>query len=159
MKTSEDESFYIDDLIKEVNESNDSEQRSLVPASMENEVEEVSTDRGVAKTTPQEAVSPSNEELINSLLEMTKEDRDQASNVVNMFYDKINLGKDYSPSSKENLVRAIEAKINASKNIVDLLKIKLKREEDRSHGNSFAVINAVNGTTESVDFELLMKNV
>lgn len=68
------------------------------------------------------------EELAKNLLEMTNDDRAMADKIFEMFYPNISMGTDRSQASKEAITRALELKINAGRNIIELMKL-LKQEE------------------------------
>jgi hypothetical protein len=72
---------------------------------------------------PKEVPVVSTTDITNKLINMTENDRDTADEVFNMFFSKIAAGTDYSQGSKEQMVRALELKISASKNLIELLKI------------------------------------
>lgn len=68
------------------------------------------------------------EELAEELIVLTREDREMADKLFNLFYPEISRGQDRSQASKEALSKALELKINAGRNIIDLMKI-MKQEE------------------------------
>jgi hypothetical protein len=72
------------------------------------------------------------EELAKNLLEMTQSDRKMADKIFQLFYPNIGSGTDRSQASKEALTRALELKINAGRNIIDLMKLL---KEDQNSGN------------------------
>jgi DNA anti-recombination protein RmuC len=77
-------------------------------------------------------------ELAKSLVNMTNEDREMADKIFKMFYPNISMGTDRSQASKEAITRALELKINAGRNIIELMKL-LKQEE--KSGNIGIFIN------------------
>lgn len=68
------------------------------------------------------------EDLAEELIKVTREDRTQADKLFELFYPEIMSGMDRSQASKEALTKALELKIAAGRNIIDLLKI-MKQEE------------------------------
>lgn len=68
------------------------------------------------------------EDLAIELIKITRDDRKMADKLFELFYPEIMSGQDRSQASKEALSRALELKIAAGKNIIDLLKI-MKAEE------------------------------
>jgi hypothetical protein len=69
------------------------------------------------------------DELAEELVNMVKDDRNKADEVFDMYYPKIATDKDRSEASKEGLTKALELKIEASKNIIELMKVKAKAEQ------------------------------
>jgi len=64
--------------------------------------------------------------VAETLVKMVQDDRSKADDIFKMFFTDIGFGKDRSDASKEALTRALELKIEASKNIIELLKVKTK---------------------------------
>jgi hypothetical protein len=82
-------------------------------------------------------------EVAETLVKMVQEDRTKADEIFKMFFIDIGLGKDRSEASKEALTRALELKIEASKNIIELLKVKTRANETKSNvGVFFTTMNA-----------------
>jgi len=75
--------------------------------------------------------------MSDELINMVKDDRDKADQVFNLFYGNIAQNTDHSQASKEGLNKALELKIDASRNIIELLKIKSKAKET---GNTIGVM-------------------
>lgn len=74
----------------------------------------------------------SREDLAEELMKVTKEDRKMADKLFELFYPEIMHGRDRSQASKEALSKALELKITAGKNIIDLLKI-MKQDEKNTN--------------------------
>lgn len=108
----------------------------------------------VTEEEPEEATT--DEEIIDNVLEMTKEDRKQAGDVFDMFYDKLLSGRDYSPSTKEFIVKALEVKVNASRNLIDLLRIKNKKAD--TFGNN-VIYNTTSSFREGINLERIKNEV
>lgn len=68
------------------------------------------------------------EDLAEELIKVTREDRKMADKLFELFYPEIMSGMDRSQASKEALSKALELKIMAGRNIIDLLKV-MKQEE------------------------------
>lgn len=98
----------IDDMLDEINETDVEEKKN-------NEID--ATDK---------------EELANQLLDMTKDDRNMADKIFQLFYPELGTGRDRSQASKEAITRALELKINAGRNIIELMKLL---KEDTKSGN------------------------
>lgn len=71
--------------------------------------------------------------IAEQLIKMTIDDRKQADKIFDAFYDDIVLSKDSTTSSKEALNKSLELKIEAGKNIIELLKIRAKKESANSN--------------------------
>lgn len=68
------------------------------------------------------------DELAKAFVKMTIEDRKDAENMYNIFAPEIVAGRDRSQGSKEALAKSLELKIAASKNMIELLKIRSKKD-------------------------------
>lgn len=84
------------------------------------------------------------EELAKELIKLTREDRKMADRLFELFYPEISSGHDRSQASKEALSRALELKINAGRNIIDLIKI-MKQEEKLNNSIGFFFSGKKNG--------------
>ena len=71
--------------------------------------------------------------MIKAMQEI-KEDRDLAKKAFELFYPNIAADKDRSSASKEALMKAIELRIQANKNTVEILKIKKQKEVAQTGG-------------------------
>jgi len=71
--------------------------------------------------------------IAEQLIKMTIDDRKQADKIFDAFYDDIALSKDSTTSSKEALNKSLELKIEAGKNIIELLKIRSRKENFNSN--------------------------
>ena len=72
------------------------------------------------------------DEISKELVNMVSGDREKADEIFDLFYSNLAEGNDRSTASKEALTRALELKIEASKNIIELLKVKARAEEQGS---------------------------
>lgn len=63
-------------------------------------------------------------EVEQELIKQTLEDRKMADKIFNLFFPDLGFKKDRSQASKEAINKALELKIAASRNIIELLKIK-----------------------------------
>lgn len=126
----------IDDLLQEVNDSE----------------EETSTE--ITQSQSKEVDASDEEEIANKLVEMTLDDRSKADKLFDLFYDDLAVGQDRSTSSKETIARALELKIDAGKNLIELLKIKDKRKD----GNNI-LINTVPSNKTGIDLNNIKENL
>lgn len=69
------------------------------------------------------------DEIADKLVTMVNGDREKADQVFDLFYGNLALNQDNTTASKEALTKSLELKIEASKNIIELLKIKAKADE------------------------------
>ena len=76
------------------------------------------------------------DEISKELVEMVQGDREKADQIFDLFYSNLALNQDHTTASKEALTKSLELKIEASKNIIELLKVKAKVEE---RGNNVGV--------------------
>lgn len=71
--------------------------------------------------------------IAENLVKFTKSDREKADQIFELFFTAIGLKEDRSEASKEALTKALELKILASQNIIELLKIKAKSNEIKTN--------------------------
>jgi len=69
------------------------------------------------------------EEISESLFKMVSEDRQLADKTFELFYFPIAEGKDHTQASKESLMRAVELKIESSKNVLKMFEIVSKKNQ------------------------------
>jgi len=100
----------IDDLLKKINK--DDKDNKKIMKSATKDIVDV-TDK---------------EELAKEMLRLTNEDRSMADKIFKLFYPELMNGRDRSQASKEALTRALELRINAGRNIIDLMKF-MKQDE------------------------------
>lgn len=89
--------------------------------------------------------------IAENLVVMTTSDREKADKIFEMFFTSIGLDKDHSQASKEALTKALELKIEASKNLIELLKIKTRAQEMKT--NIGFVINSVPGKKAGLNID------
>lgn len=94
------------------------------------------------------------DEVANALIGMTLDDRSKADKLFDLFYDDLAFGKDRSTSSKEAISRALELKIDAGKNLIDLLKIR--KGNDASNN---ILINAIPSKKSGIDLSNIKENL
>jgi len=70
--------------------------------------------------------------LAEELIRTVKDDRSMADKIFQLFYPEISMGKDKSTASKEALTKALELKISAANNIIELLKLRSKNREAKN---------------------------
>jgi hypothetical protein len=77
------------------------------------------------------------DEISKELVDMVQGDREKADQIFDLFYGNLALNQDNTTASKEALTKSLELKIEASKNIIELLKVKAKAEERGSNVGIF----------------------
>lgn len=75
--------------------------------------------------------------LAEELIKTVKDDRKMADKIFQLFYPDISIGKDKSTASKEALTKALELKISAANNIIELLKVRQKGRDAKSQVGFF----------------------
>jgi GH24 family phage-related lysozyme (muramidase) len=70
--------------------------------------------------------------IATELLKTVNDDRAMADKIFQLFYPEIGSGADKSQASKEALTKALELKIEAAKNIIELLKVKQKAKQSKA---------------------------
>lgn len=73
--------------------------------------------------------------LTNSIVGHVTDDRDKADEIYKLFYGKIAFENDDRQGSKEALLKSLELKIESSKNIIELLKVNAKKQENNNNTN------------------------
>jgi len=69
------------------------------------------------------------DEISKELVDMVQGDREKADQIFDLFYASLAMNQDHTTASKEALTKSLELKIEASKNIIELLKVKARAEE------------------------------
>lgn len=111
----------IDDIIKELQTNDES-------TGNEEEVSEPGESKDVAVGNSQVPDVTEDEEVIKAVFEMTLEDRKKADDAYEIFAPEIAQGKDRSTASKEAMMKAIELKIGSVKNIIEVMKLKQRKD-------------------------------
>jgi hypothetical protein len=107
----EDDDINIDDIISELGFSKEEKTEVISKVkSGEIDVEDLSS-------------------VAEGLVDMVKSDRVKADEIFDLFYADLAQKTDRSQASKEALTKALELKIESSKNIIELLKIKSRLTE------------------------------
>lgn len=70
--------------------------------------------------------------LAEELIVTVKDDRSMADKIFNLFYPDLSMGTDKTTASKEALTRALELKIQAAGNIIELLKLRQKNRDAKN---------------------------
>lgn len=94
--------------------------------------------------------------ITDELLQMTREDRTQATQVFDMLFEKVNKGRDIGDASKEFLVESLKVKVMASKNLIDLLKTMKQAKES---GVGVFVNNGINALNEGINFDRIKSDI
>jgi len=125
------EESSIEEIINSLNEDEENEKKSIENNSQASlKKNNVVSLRDLEKNnSPKELDVTDQDELAEELVGMVKDDRLKADEVFDMYYPKIATDKDRSEASKEGLTKALELKIEASKNIIELMKVKAKAEQ------------------------------
>lgn len=112
----------IDDIIKSLEDSGDDE------SSEENLPAKTSGNDKVEAISEQVPDVTEDDEVIKSVFKMTLEDRKKADDAYEIFAPEIAKGTDRSSASKEAMMKAIELKIGSVKNIIDIMKLKQRKD-------------------------------
>lgn len=89
--------------------------------------------------------------IAEGLIDMVKSDRAKADEIFDLFYTNLAQETDRSQASKEAIARALELKIEASKNLIELLKIKTKFNEN---GNKVGLFFGSSVSAEKAGIDL-----
>jgi hypothetical protein len=93
--------------------------------------------------------------VAEGLVEMVKNDRSKADEIFDLFYTDLAKKTDRSEASKEALTKALELKIESSKNIIELLKIKARM----SDGGANVFINTISPKKAGIDINNIREAV
>ena len=69
------------------------------------------------------------EDVMKQILIMTQNDRKMADDLYKVFEQNVKLGMDRSEASKETMAKALELKILASKNLIEMMKVKNSKKD------------------------------
>lgn len=94
------------------------------------------------------------EEVEKELIKQTLDDRKTADKIFQLFFANLGTRVDRSEGSKEALTKALELKILASKNLIDLLK--LKKAVDKNQLGVF--INTMSSKKAGIDVRNLQQD-
>ena len=95
------------------------------------------------------------ESLAGELMKMTVEDRKKADEAFELFFPEIARGTDRSQASKEALMKSIELKISAGRNIIDILK--LLKNEEKKNGTNVGIF--LNTKKSGIDLNNIIKDI
>jgi hypothetical protein len=93
--------------------------------------------------------------IAEGLVKMTQDDRKKADKIFELFFTNLGLDKDRTEASKEAITRALELKIEASKNLIELLKIRTKADEMKT--NIGIMFNSMPGKKAGIDLSAIRK--
>jgi hypothetical protein len=116
----------IDDIINEIDVEENEENFDIVVAPSK---KVKSAEENIPDVTEEE-------ELMKTVVDMVMQDRQKADDLYNVFVPDVSTGRDRSEGSKEAMTKAVELKISAAKNIIELLKLK-KNDAKNSVGVFF----------------------
>jgi hypothetical protein len=91
--------------------------------------EEYNKSKDIVKAESKEIDTSDNEEVEKAIVAMTVSDRKDAERIFDIFAPAIIAGTDRSEASKEALTKSLELKIAASRNMIELLKLKTKKPD------------------------------
>lgn len=96
------------------------------------------------------------EEITDEILKMAKDDRKMADKIFDTLYSRVANEKDHSQATKEALTRSLELKIDASRNLIEVLKVKAKKKENNVQN---AFVNIVTEKRVGIDYNNLLDHV
>lgn len=124
----------IDDILRQI-EDNPSQEAIIIT-----DTEVVTIPARVPKT---------EDDLVDLTLEKNKSIEEQADAAFQVFFDPIARGTDHSQASKEQMLEALKVKVELTKNLVELAKLK-KKSIDPKVGIQ---INTVSPLQAGIDIE------
>lgn len=109
-----------------------------------------------AKQKDLKKLDPSTLTSLSSIILNKVDDNDKiAKEIYDLFYSPLALGKDHSSSSKDNLLRSLELRVESSKVLAELAKAIAKKEEQGKNSNVGVFVNTKSGD----DFGIDIKNI
>ena len=100
------------------------------------------------------------EDVMKQILIMTQNDRKMADDLYKVFEQNVKLGMDRSEASKETMAKALELKIMASKNLIDMLKVKnSKKETGNINIGVFTPDSAISPKKAGIDITHIKENL
>ena len=100
------------------------------------------------------------EDVMKQILVMTQNDRKMADDLYKVFEQNVKLGMDRSEASKETMAKALELKILASKNLIDMLKVKnSKKDSGNVNIGIFTPDSALSPKKANIDIQNIRENI
>ena len=100
------------------------------------------------------------EDVMKQILIMTQNDRKMADDLYKVFEQNVKLGMDRSEASKETMAKALELKIMASKNLIDMLKVKnSKKDNGNVNIGIFTPDSAITPKKANIDIMNIKENL
>lgn len=100
------------------------------------------------------------EDVMKQILVMTQNDRKMADDLYKVFEQNVKLGMDRSEASKETMAKALELKILASKNLIDMLKVKnSKKDSGNVNIGIFTPDSALSPKKANIDIQNIRDNI
>jgi len=119
-----------------------------------NEIENVEIDTVEEKKEIEKTIDVTEfESLASELMKMTMDDRNLADKTFQLFYSDIALGRDKTKASAEAITKAVEMKIAAGRNIIDIMKLLKTEEKGPSVGLFF------NSKKSGIDLENIVNEI
>ena len=95
------------------------------------------------------------ESLANKLMDMTMDDRKLADKTFELFYPDIAMGRDKTKGSAEAITKAVELKIAAGRNIIDIMK--LLKEDKKGDGTNIGIF--MNSKKSGINLENIITEI
>lgn len=100
------------------------------------------------------------EDVMKQILTMTQNDRKMADDLYKVFEQNVKLGMDRSEASKEAMSKAVELKILASKNLIEMLKVKnSKKDSGNVNIGIFTPDSAISPKKANIDITHIKENI
>lgn len=100
------------------------------------------------------------EDVMKQILEMTNQDRKLADDLYRTFDMEVKAGRDRSQASKEAMSKAVELKILASKNLIEMMKVKnSKKDTGNVNIGIFTPDSAISPKKANIDITHIQENL
>jgi hypothetical protein len=100
------------------------------------------------------------EDVMKQILIMTQNDRKMADDLYKVFEQNVKLGMDRSEASKETMAKALELKILASKNLIEMMKVKnSKKDTGNVNIGIFTPDSAITPKKANIDITHIKENL
>ena len=100
------------------------------------------------------------EDVMKQILIMTQNDRKMADDLYKVFEQSVKLGMDRTEASKETMAKAVELKILASKNLIEMMKVKnSKKDTGNVNIGIFTPDSAITPKKANIDITHIKENL
>lgn len=122
-----------------------------IEKSEENEIEVIKT-KELSTDTDTDVIEF--EDLANQVMKFTVDDRKKADSLYELFYTDIAMGRDKTKGSAEAITKAVELKIAAGRNVIDIMRLL---KEDKKEGTNVGIF--LNSKKSGINLENVINDI